>query len=73
MQKGDRRGAVRDPRPIFSGIVKVSMMLAEQAEIPMIIGGEASDLTQQGNEYLFRTSFGQQASMPKIANYIRDP
>jgi len=58
--------------PIFSGIVKVSMMLAAQAEIPMIIGGEASDLTQQGNAYLFRTSFGQQASMPKIANYIRD-
>src|SRR5437870_10033390 len=58
--------------PIFSGIVKVSMMLAQQAEIPMIIGGEASDLTQQGNAYLFRTSFGQQVSMPKIANYIRD-
>jgi branched-chain amino acid transport system substrate-binding protein len=58
--------------PIFSGIVKVSMMLGEQAEIPMIIGGEASDLTQQGAKYLFRTSFGQQVSMPKIANYIRD-
>lgn len=58
--------------PIFSGIIKVSMMLAAQAEIPMIMGGEASDLTQQGNAYLFRTSFGQQASMPKIANYIRD-
>ena len=58
--------------PIFSGIVKVSMMLAAQAEIPIIMGGEASDLTQQGNAYLFRTSFGQQASMPKIANYVRD-
>ena len=58
--------------PIFSGIVKVSMMLAQQAEIPQIMGGEASDLTQQGNGYLFRTSFGQQASMPKIANYMRD-
>ena len=58
--------------PIFSGIVKVSMALTAQAEIPMIMGGEASDLTQQGNAYLFRTSFGQQASMPKIANYIRD-
>src|SRR5947199_286051 len=58
--------------PIFSGIVKVSMMLAEQAETPMVMGGEASDLTQQGNKYLFRTSFGQQVSMPKIANYIRD-
>jgi len=58
--------------PIFSGIVKVSMMLAAQAEIPMIIGGEASDLTQQGNAFVFRTSFGQQVSMPKIANYMRD-
>jgi branched-chain amino acid transport system substrate-binding protein len=58
--------------PIFSGIVKVSMALAQQAETPQIMGGEASDLTQQGNEYLFRTSFGQQASMPKIANYMRD-
>jgi branched-chain amino acid transport system substrate-binding protein len=58
--------------PIFSGIVKVSMMLAQQAEIPQVMGGEASDLTQQGNEYLFRTSFGQQVSMPKIANYMRD-
>src|SRR4029078_4175689 len=58
--------------PIFSGIVKVSMMLAQQAEIPQIMGGEASALTQQGNEYLFRTSFGQQVSMPKIANYMRD-
>jgi len=58
--------------PIFSGIVKVSMMLAQQAEIPQIMGGEASDLTQQGNAYLFRTSFGQQVSMPKIANYMRD-
>jgi branched-chain amino acid transport system substrate-binding protein len=58
--------------PIFSGIVKVSMMLAQQAEIPQIMGGEASDLTQQGNDYLFRTSFGQQVSMPKIANYMRD-
>ena len=58
--------------PIFSGMVKVSMMLAQQAEIPQFIGGEAADLTQFGDAYLFRTSYGQQASMPKIANYIRD-
>jgi branched-chain amino acid transport system substrate-binding protein len=58
--------------PIFSGMVKVSMMLAEQAHIPQFIGGEAAELTQLGNAYLFRTSYGQQASMPKIANYIRD-
>jgi branched-chain amino acid transport system substrate-binding protein len=58
--------------PIFSGMVKVSMTLAQQAEIPQFIGGEASDLTQLGDTYLFRTSYGQQASMPKIANYIHD-
>jgi branched-chain amino acid transport system substrate-binding protein len=58
--------------PIFSGMVKVSMTLAQQAEIPQFIGGEASDLTQLGDPYLFRTSYGQQASMPKIANYIHD-
>jgi branched-chain amino acid transport system substrate-binding protein len=53
-------------------MVKVSMTLAQQAEIPQFIGGEAADLTQLGDPYLFRTSYGQQASMPKIANYIRD-
>jgi branched-chain amino acid transport system substrate-binding protein len=58
--------------PIFSGMVKVSMMLAEQAQNPQFIGGEAADLTQFGDAYLFRTSYGQQASMPKIANYVRD-
>src|SRR5262245_64366657 len=40
--------------PIFSGIVKVSMMLAAQAEIPIIMGGEAGDINQQGHACLFR-------------------
>jgi branched-chain amino acid transport system substrate-binding protein len=58
--------------PIYSGSVKVSMALCQQAEIPQIMGGEAADLTRAGDPYLFRTSFGQQFSMPKIANYIHD-
>jgi branched-chain amino acid transport system substrate-binding protein len=58
--------------PVFSGSVKVNMILAQQAEVPQIVGAEAADITQAGNPYIFRTSFGQQASMPKIANYIRD-
>ncbi|MGC2518814.1 MAG: ABC transporter substrate-binding protein [Burkholderiales bacterium] len=58
--------------PIFSGSVKVNMILAQQAEVPQFTGAEAADITQAGNPYIFRTSFGQQASMPKIANYIRD-
>jgi len=58
--------------PIFSGNVKATMQLMQQAEIPHFIGGEAGELTALGDRYLFRTSFGQQIGMPKIANYIRD-
>src|SRR5512139_831845 len=58
--------------PVFSGSVKVNMILAQKAEVPQITGAEAADITQMGNPYIFRTSFGQQMSMPKIANYIRD-
>jgi len=58
--------------PVFSGSVKVNMILAQQAEVPQFTGAEAADITQMGNAYIFRTSFGQQMSMPKIANYIRD-
>lgn len=58
--------------PVFSGSVKVNMILCQQAEVPQIVGAEAADITQMGNPYVFRTSFGQHMSMPKIANYIRD-
>lgn len=58
--------------PVFSGSVLVDMALAAQAEVPEIVGGEAAAITQKGNAYVFRTSFGQQFSMPKIANYMRD-
>src|SRR5258707_10002538 len=58
--------------PVFSGSVLVDIALTQQAEIPEIVGGEAAAITQKGDPYVFRTSFGQQASMPKIANYIRD-
>lgn len=58
--------------PVFSGSVLVDMLLTQQAEIPEIVGGEAAAITQRGSGYIFRTSFGQQFSMPKIANYMRD-
>jgi branched-chain amino acid transport system substrate-binding protein len=58
--------------PVFSGSVMTSMLLAQQAEIPQIVGGEAPAITQRGNPYVFRTSFGAQFSMPKLANYVRD-
>ena len=58
--------------PVFSGSVLTSMVLAQQAEIPQLVGGEAATITQRNNPNVFRTSFGQQFSMPKIANYVRD-
>ena len=58
--------------PIFSGNVKSTMPLLKQAEIPHLVGGEAAELTSMGDNYLFRTSFGQQIGIPKIANFIRD-
>ncbi len=58
--------------PIYSGSVSVTLKMTAEAEVAQIIGGEAAPLTAQGSKYIFRTSFGQNVSMPKIANYIRD-
>ncbi len=58
--------------PGYSGSVKVVAPLAADAGVAEIMGGEAADLTRAGNKFLFRTSFGQQSSMPKIARYIAD-
>ena len=57
--------------PVFSGSIMVSMAETRKAEIPNFTGGEAAAITQQGNPYIFRTSFTQSTAMPKIANYIR--
>jgi branched-chain amino acid transport system substrate-binding protein len=56
--------------PLFSGSIIVNMVESERAMIPQIMGGEAANLTEQGNQYIFRTSFGQTVSMPKITRYI---
>jgi branched-chain amino acid transport system substrate-binding protein len=58
--------------PGYSGSIKVTAPLAKKAGIAEIMGGEAADLTQAGNEFIFRTSFGGQSSMPKVARYIAD-
>ncbi len=58
--------------PVFSGSIMVSMAETKRAEIPNFTGGEAASITQQGNPYVFRTSFTQSTAMPKIAGYIRD-
>ena len=56
--------------PVFSGSIIVSMAETKAAEIPNFTGGEASNITSQGNPYIFRTSLNQASGMPKLANYI---
>ena len=58
--------------PGYSGSVKVTEPLAAEAGIAEIMGGEAAELTKTGNKFVFRTSFGQQSSMPKIAKYMAE-
>jgi branched-chain amino acid transport system substrate-binding protein len=58
--------------PVFSGSIIVSMAETKRAEITNFTGGEAASITQQGNPYIFRTSFTQATAMPKIAKYIKD-
>ena len=58
--------------PVFSGSILVSMVETRRAEVPNIIGGEAAAITQQGNPYVFRSSFTQAAAMPKVARYIKN-
>ena len=71
-QKAIDQGAYIVMGPVFSGSIMVSMAETRRAEIPNFTGGEAAAITQQGNPYVFRTSFTQSTAMPKIANYIRD-
>ena len=58
--------------PVFSGSIMVSMAETKRAEIPNFTGGEAAAITQQGNPYVFRTSFTQTTAMPKVASYMND-
>src|SRR5438552_966523 len=58
--------------PVFSGSILVSMAETRRAEVPNFTGGEAASITQQGNPYIFRTSFTQSTAMPKVARYLKD-
>ncbi len=69
-QKAADDGVLAIFGPVFSGSIMVSMTESQRAEIPNFTGGEADAITQQGNPYVFRTSFGQSTSFPKLARYI---
>src|SRR5438876_7222002 len=70
--KAKDEGAYVVMGPVFSGSILVSMAETRRAEIPNFTGGEAAAITQQGNPYIFRTSFTQSTAMPKVARYIKD-
>jgi branched-chain amino acid transport system substrate-binding protein len=71
-QKAVDQGAYVVMGPVFSGSIIVSMIETRRAEIPNFTGGEATNITEQGNPYIFRTSFTQSTAMPKLARYIKD-
>ena len=58
--------------PIYSSSTKVNMILTQRAKVPQIVGSEAPFITEMGNPYIFRTSFGAAQSMPKLAAYLKD-
>jgi branched-chain amino acid transport system substrate-binding protein len=69
-QKAVDDGVVAIFGPVYSGSIMVSMAESRRAGIPNFTGGEAASITQQGNPYVFRTSFGQSTAFPKLAKYI---
>jgi branched-chain amino acid transport system substrate-binding protein len=71
-QKAIDQGAYVVMGPVFSGSILVSMAETKRAEVPNFTGGEAAAITQQGNPYIFRTSFTQSTAMPKVARYLKD-
>jgi branched-chain amino acid transport system substrate-binding protein len=71
-QKAVDDGAYVVMGPVFSGSIIVSMAETRKAEVTNFTGGEAANITQQGNPYIFRTSFTQTTAMPKLVRYIKD-
>ncbi|MEO6749526.1 MAG: ABC transporter substrate-binding protein [Casimicrobiaceae bacterium] len=71
-QKAVDQGAYVVMGPVFSGSFIVSMAETQRAGIPNFTGGEAANITEQGNPYVFRTSFTQSTAMPKLARYIKN-
>lgn len=58
--------------PTYSGSVRAAMPIAQKAEIPEFTGGGASQLTELGNPYIFRTLGSQRTSIPKVVAYLSE-
>lgn len=57
---------------VFSSSTVVNMLVAKQAGIPQLTGSEAPSITNMNNPYIFRTAFGSQKGVPKMAKYMAE-
>ncbi|HEY4066882.1 MAG TPA: ABC transporter substrate-binding protein [Burkholderiaceae bacterium] len=71
-QKAIDDGAYVVLGPVHSGSQLVTMAETQRAAVTNFTGGEAASITQQGDPYIFRSSFTQLTSMPKVSRYIKD-
>ncbi|WP_434287768.1 ABC transporter substrate-binding protein [Celeribacter sp. SCSIO 80788] len=72
VQKAIDEGAFALLGTVYSSSTVVNMLVAQQNGIPQFTGSEAPSITQKGNPYIFRTTFGAQKGMPKIGAFLRD-
>lgn len=71
-QKAIDDGAYVVLGPVHSGSMLVTMSETQRAAVTNFTGGEAASITQQGDPYIFRSSFTQLTSMPRVSHYIKD-
>ncbi|MDD2867866.1 ABC transporter substrate-binding protein [Neomegalonema sp.] len=57
---------------VFSSSTVVNMIVARRAGIPQFTGSEAPSITGMGNPYIFRSAFGSQKGIPKMARYMAE-
>ena len=72
VQKAIDEGAFALLGTVYSSSTVVNMLVAQQNGIPQFTGSEAPSITEKGNPYIFRTTFGAQKGMPKIGAYLKD-
>lgn len=72
VQKAIDEGVYFIAGTVFSSSTVVNMLVAKQAGIPQLTGSEAPSITSMGNPYIFRTAFGSQMGVPKMAKYMAE-
>ncbi|MDO5604003.1 MAG: ABC transporter substrate-binding protein [Paracoccus sp. (in: a-proteobacteria)] len=72
VQKAIDDGVFAITGTVFSSSTVVNMLVARQAGIPQFTGSEAPSITAMGNPYIFRTAFGSQKGVPKLAKYMAE-